>query len=289
MLTAKTRATKKLLQTLTKKCSRTPSVSNVYGPTSVREWYRLQWGDSQYDLTPSAEGQMPEWKAREIEWEDSQLGKSEAERQPPPPPVDWWPWWMDDGPDLHDVLGVSVRSPRVMEFGQEWSEPWRHWALTHGIAPGQLFCVEYDEPEVSKSGYEVVEYDIHWAGAVVEVIPIPPAVAARRWEHDRRRTAVARAQYEAMAHANADLLQRDVASMYLRCDFYIAGWDTPRGVLYELQSKRHLHPRGQSCIGTQGRSDKGDREEAMKDLIEQVCASNPYLSPALVKALPVRR
>ena len=294
MVTTKTLATMKRLRTQPKRRKSHGLVSNIYGERMVREWYYLRWAGLDYDLEPEAVGDMPAWKIVNLELEReielANEGKPFLEQTPYPKPPAWWPWWMDDHDGLQGLLGIGWRDGRSFEHGREWSEPWRKWALTNGIAPGQLFCVDIDEPEVSKSGWETVEYDIYWAGSVVDVIPLSPRVVLQRWEHDLRRTSTARAQHVALAAANADLMNRDIASMYIQQTLYHPnGLDgVPRGRAMTLLSSRTLQPCGVSVVGTQGRCDDGDSNVAMRQLVELACAKNHYLSPELMRKMRIK-
>ncbi len=294
MATAKTRATLKRLRALTKRRTSHQQASNIYGSAIVREWFYLAWAGWDFDLTPESVGGMPDWKVVNLELEReidlANQGKPIFEQLPYPKPPAWWPWWMDDRDDLQEVLGIGWRSGRAFEHGREWNEEWRKWALTNGIAPGQLFCVDISEPEVERSGYETVEYDIHWAGEVVDVIPLSSSATLRRWEHDQRRTTKARAEHVALASANAALMDRDVASMFIQQSLYcVGGADLPSGRACTLLSSRQLNPCGMSSIGTQGRCDEGSVDVAMDRLIALACKRNPYLSPAILRKMRVIR
>jgi hypothetical protein len=283
--TTKTRRTLKKLRKLIPPVRYDSDAVNLYGIKLVREWYRLYWGDF-YDLHPVKIGQGPAWDTDEGEWDAMGNQLRPASQEPK-----WFPWWLSDL-DLREALGISYGDGDCFEYDHEWHEPWRQWALQNGIAPGQPFCVAHPEPEVSKTGWETVEYDVHYASYVIEIQELKPAEVLRRWEHDRRRTSVARALDVAAAKANAERVNKDLGNLYIYQGLYQTGSSSmsfPEGRLLRIETKLQLHPRDRCVVGAEGRDDKGKFEVAMERLIEDACARNPYLSPEVVKSLELRK
>lgn len=204
----------------------------------------------------------------------------------------WWPWWLGDF-SIDEALGFCYSRGYVEEYGRKWHQPWRNWAIENGVAPGQLFCVEVTEPEVHKSGWEEVEYDIEWSAELLEVAPISPASAIKRWEHDLRQTARYRLAHVHEAELNAKIIDSDVASMYIQQSLYSpsrsADWEVPSGRCLSLQTSRRLFPCAATSMDTQGRDDDGNFNKAMARFIENACKANPRLSPELIKTLEIRR
>lgn len=281
MTTAKTRKTLRALKSLSQTPRADLHVENVYGPLVCKFWYRLYFGDYDYDLYPQGVGQQPKWNS--VLGEDGQL----VETKPP----DWWPWWLEDF-SLDEAMGFCYSLYHVEEHGRSWRQPWRYWALENGIAPGQLFCMEVSEPEVSKSGWETVEYDIEWSVQLLEVLPLSPASAAKRWERDLLQASRGRLMWIHEAEQNAALIDSDVSSMYIQQSMYIPGsqasWEVPSGRSFRLQTKLRLHPCASTSIGVEGRDDNGSYEVAMARFVENACKANPRLSPELIKTLEVR-
>jgi len=247
----------------------------VHGPELCKFWYRLHWGNFDYDLTPEAAGQVPMWN----EVEDSE------------PPA-WWPWWLSDF-DLDTALNINWSGSTVEEYGRSWHQPWRNWALENGVAPGQLFCIEVGAPDVHKSGWETVEHDEEWDAQLLEVSPLSPRKIARLWEADLHRTSTARAMHVAEAKRNAEIVDRDVGSMYIQQLMYFPGhsasWGLPSGRSLVLNTKRNLIPCAATSIGVGGRDDGGNFDKAMEEFIVNACKANPYLSPAVIRTLEIRR
>lgn len=248
----------------------------MHGPELCKFWYRLHSGDMDYDLSPQEAGQVPTWN----EVENSE------------PPV-WWPWWLNDF-DLHTALGLRFSGNNVFEHGRSWRQPWRNWALENGVAPGQLFCVEVGAPEIHKSGWEVIEYDEEWDAHLLEVAPLSPYKIARLWEADLRKTSTARAIHMLEATRNAELVDRDLGSLYIQQFLYCpsggsSDWQVPTGRSLVLQTTRHPWPCAPTSIGASGRDDDGDFNKAMEDFVVNACKANPYLSPAVIQTLELRR
>ena len=293
MNTSKTRRTLRGLRKATRSY-----VTNVYGTAVVREWYRLDWGDLNYDLHPTSLGEQPLWKQREqaayaqieeqkLSLEDSVAAQMNLPRYQP----EGWPWWLDEL-DLEEALGLGVSGVEVVELGRSWRERWRPWALENGVAPGQPFCVAHQEPEVSKSGWETVEYDVYYDSYLVEVAPIPQAELVRRWEHDQRRTTIARALHVAQAAKNAVRINQELGQLYIQQSLYSSerGYSVPRGRALTLRSKLYdMWPCDRCVEGVEGRDDKGDFDNAMHRLIENACAVNPRLSPDIIRNLELKK
>lgn len=283
--TTKTRRTLKTLRSLTPPVRHNNDAVNLYGIKLVREWYRLHWGDF-YDLYPVGIGQQPAWNTHSGEWDDrgNQL-------VPPPEEPKWFPWWLSYL-DLREALGISYGDGECTEHGHTWNEPWRQWALLNGIAPGQPFCVAHPEPEVSKSGWETVEYDVNYSSYVVEVQEMKPSEVLRLWEHDRRKTMAARAMHVAESKRNAERINADLGNLYIYQGMYqtsTSSMSFPDGRLLRMETKLRLHPHDSCCVGAEGRDDKGNFDAAMERLIESACKRNPRLSPEVIRTLELRK
>lgn len=283
--TAKTRRTLKMLRKLIPPVRYDSDAVNLYGIKLVREWYRLYWGDF-YDLYPVKIGQNPAWDTVEDERDDA---NNQLESGPQEPK--WFPWWLRDL-DLREALDLSYRAGRCEEYGHEWIEPWRQWALQNGVAPGQPFCVAHPEPEVHTSGYETVESDVYYNSYLIEIQELSSAEVLRLWEHDRRKTSAARAMDVAVSKANAERINRDLGNLYIQQSMYQAHSDCmsfPNGRCLRIETKLRLHPHDRCCVGAEGRDDEGKFEVAMERLVESACARNPYLSPDVIKSLELRK
>lgn len=252
----------------------------MYGPKLCKFWYRLYFGDHDYDLYPETMGESPgRSKLVDGEWTSTE------------PPV-WWPWWLDDF-DIGTAVGISFGDGHVEEFGRIWHQPWRAWALEHGVAPGQLFCIEVPAPVPTKSGWEVIEYDEEWDAGLLEVMPISRQRAAASWEADLRKAAQCRALHMHEAKKNADLIDRDLSSMYIQQTLYCpnghADWQVPTGRSFVLQTKKRLFPCTATSMGVSGSDDGGDASKAMEQFITNACRVNHYLSPEVIRTMELRR
>jgi hypothetical protein len=213
-------------------------------------------------------------------------------------PVYLWLRLLPEGGDLYleefneDEIGVRPRwlDEQISENGldsivqhDDWKPDagsWVYWALTNGIGPGQPFCVEVFPPHWYKSGsYEYEEWDIEWTWNLVRVMPRAQAAAARSWEHYY---AVEHFWQERRERAKDRVKMRrelDKSALYLRWFTYFApgqayydDMECPAGVGVQLCSKHTRDEHGLSHFPEtvlEGRSNKGDREEALNKLIDQ--------------------
>ncbi len=274
-MNSKTRRTLQLLRGLVKVPTFDDDAANVYAPDFSNLWHRLH---AEYtfggELHPHGAGQQALWQAN-------------AEQEPP----EWWPWWLKNF-ELEEALEVGH-----LYHDDNWdgvTGPWMQWALEHGIAPGQLFCMRVERPTVYQSSYEYNEYDVNHCVEVLEVCPLPPALAARRWMRFLRNSAKYRQLFLKAQQEHTAQIERAVGHMYLYETLYSPNRDAfggPYGVSLRLQTDLRLWPRAAAAgsVGTTGSDDGGKREAALKRLIEKACKINPYLSPELIQEMEIRR
>lgn len=254
-MTTKTRATLQLLRK-TKRTKRCADLVDFFSEKELRLWYRLELTGIRIrdGLEPVLCNSAYYMKRREATEDQPKL----------------WPDWADEL-DLGDVLGVNVGYQR---------KAWLRWALENGVAPGQPFLIGVTPPDVYRCGYETVEYDVEWSGELLEVRPLPASLVHKRWAHFLRKAAVedaVDAQQSMLDHAR---LERDTGHMYLSGYSYQATSDSyswPRGYCIRLCTKS---VGGYYLELSSGRSDTGDKEEAMRKLCDDACASLSSPQPA---------
>lgn len=259
-MTAKTRTTLQLLRK-TRRTKRCADIVDFFSEKELRLWYRLELAGIRIrdDLEPVLCNHGYYMKRREATEELPEL----------------WPDWACEL-DLGEVLGVGYQR-----------KAWLRWALENGVAPGQPFLIGVTPPDVYRSGYETVEYDVEWSGELLEVRPLPASLVHKRWAHFLRKAAVedaVDAQQSMLDHAR---LERDTGHMYLSAYSYQATNDSyswPKGYGIRLCTKG---VGGYYLELSSGRSDTGDKEEAMRKLCDDACARFPHLSPQIISTLKV--
>lgn len=98
-------------------------------------------------------------------------------------PAEWWTDDMyEDGGNydlIEQVMGTSWTND---ESGLGWSftTQMHHWALTHGIAPGQPFLLEIDEPTWDCDYFGECDMDV--SGGIVEIEQWPHERVLRAWQ-----------------------------------------------------------------------------------------------------------
>lgn len=201
---------------------------------------------------------VPGWPELELEeYDDKQLGSK--------------PKWLREQISESGVGGIL-------------DLPWHGtmgWMIGHGLSPGQPFCIEVYPPVWSKSGYYEVEYDCEWYWEIVRILPRTPKAAASSW--DRHITRVRRGE-EREKHlrevGEAKVRKKrigDRAALYFRWESFWATryWDDmspPDGIRVQLCSEHTADERGRhwlSHVIFEGESRTGDREEAMRKLVEK--------------------
>lgn len=84
-----------------------------------------------------------------------------------------WRYW-DESYSVHDMLTADTSS---------YEEVYIHWALEHGVAPGQPFLLRINEPEYTRcggyDGYD--EFDVDWSYEFIRAVPWSRDKALRSW------------------------------------------------------------------------------------------------------------
>lgn len=240
-----------------------PHYTDVLLPTAVRVWYRLH-ADGCRDLHP-------------VQCAHDVIGMS----------PDWWE------EDLETAVSLDRWANRTQIGGFTINQGWVHWALTHGVAPGQAFLVHIPEPIGSGEGDD---YDEDWDYELLEIAPSSAAVTQRRWEQFLRKQQAYRELAMQSYQAGRHRLYSDTSAMYVRHSNYEpsgAAYGFPRGVTLSLCSARNeyvdyagLHLDVWNMAS--GRDDKGDVDRAMAQLIAEACTRYPALSPQVIREMKVK-
>lgn len=230
---------------------------NVYCPRNVWVWHRLIF-DGYEDLYPTAIGNVP--------------GVGE---QP-----DWWACTSFD--EIAEAYNFSQHNEVL---GYTYNYTWLQFAMENGIAPGQAFLISISIP-VGYRSYDG-DYDEEWSWEIVERAPLPTAVALKRWAHTWRQREVRQYMDARERKEQIELADRDVASMYIHRMIQGDGREIPVYVQLSLCTTRPFA--SPSLRNTYARSSIKKESLAMELLIEKAIKVNPYLSPEIIKSLPVRQ
>lgn len=228
-----------------------PDLIDVYYPGGdAFRWFTLENGSGCWDmeLVDAAEETVGELDSR-IESEVEQMG------------------W-------EDLLDIDNWHQTDEYRGRSWRSGKMHWALEHGLAPGQPFLVRFGKPEYSAPSYYDGEVDVTYDVEFVRALPLDPLVASERWLlcleqwiEDRDASIAADAHW---AHRH----QTEVEWMRLHCQTYGGGYGLGSiGVRYSIVSEitaddGYLHRQTLLCES----SDRGDNTEAKAKLFEKAKA-----------------
>ena len=231
--------------------------------------------------------------------------------------VQVWLSFVEDGTDLLlEEVGQAEEGEKPEWFTEELSMggydfldmagPWssrdehgvgRHaqWALENGIAPYQFFRVSIEPPHYYRCSYEYDEWDVEWTTWIDKVIPITDWDAVRRWEHymmHRRQAKNIDAHYDAWRRHQ---LLTYPEFMWLGWDSYYptgtwnydgSGW--PTGTLVRLHSEFYYEGRTNRMCIAEGRSDKGNRKEALSNMLKKAKERIPHIHGNKIRNLPTR-
>lgn len=170
---------------------------------------------------------------------------------------------------------------------------WLTWGLLNGILPEQSFLVCVSAPRYYRCSYEYDEWDFDVSYEIVG--RLPPESSVRDIEQLLDSAAQDARAHEASLALTRTAQRLDVDRMFISVSWYYATrwWDemaAPDGVDYSLSTTRISHDSRQHGWGVRlvsGRSDKGNREEAMQRLREAVARELPHVTERL-DSLPLR-
>lgn len=216
---------------------------HVYCPEVARVWVRLVW-DGWKDLAPAI--------AEHIE--------DVGER----------PEWLSDAEQFEEAMGC------------ETGDHWTRFALGEGLAPNQLFLVEFKPPRVTQSGYETIEYDVEYDWEIIEAAPWAKSKVLRSWSSwlNKREKLNAvceakRAQERREAGERTDLMCVEVHSNDNR---HIG----TKGTTYTAQLCTKIR-RGTTLAWGK---EQPSVLESVEELAAVACRKYNHLSPELVLAMP---
>jgi hypothetical protein len=229
--------------------------------------------------------------------------------------VGWRPRWLEDAVSDSGISGIIRCDWKGSDDGP-WGGSWVYWGITHGIGPGQPFCVELYPPywsctPASPNGPE--EWDCEWNWDLVRVMPRKPLVAARSWDRYFKDTIRWEERRERAKGRLRKKREQDVSALYLKWFTYFGRHDhaydemsRPSGVGVRLCSK-HTSENGVWLFHEEmmeGRDDDGNREKALDELLKRFFQTEvgrprtkwdlaregfkPYISERTIRNLPAR-
>lgn len=237
---------------------------NHYHPRECRLWFRYSLGLEITLCDEPSIGSAPAWLRSELD----DVGTTWQELASLPSNY----WWTEGGPE---VVG---------------------WLLGNGIAPGQRFRMAVYPPEHTESWTDCgTEYDTTYSAELLTVEHMPSAHAVRQWERFLWECAEERAERarheEAVREAHRQRETRahaDPSALFLLSEPFHAPGDSydwmPSGLLVRLFSS-HM-PNHALC---EGRSSKGNREEAVVNLLGAAAKALPHIRSEFIRALPYNR
>lgn len=200
------------------------------------------------------------------------------------------PKWLEHQEDVTDLdTSLSPEWCHGIHRGHEFTERWLRWALHRGIAPGTPFLVRIGEPKWYKCSYEYDEWDCEYDIKVVWVQPRTPEQSLKSWA--RFLDAMIRGRdvhcdaLEKLRH----LRETDENALSIRTDWYYSNgyydeMSPPTGLTVQLWTSHTLygnkHPLGAQLAS--GRSDRGDYQEAFRNLLKTCAERYPKLSPSAI-------
>jgi hypothetical protein len=192
------------------------------------------------------------------------------------------PEWLDhelemSGWDFFEGMGCHNFSE---DFGR-----YAKWALEEGLAPYQPFRIWFKKPRYYRCSYEYPdEWDVEWQWLIDRTMRISDWDATRRWEHylmERQRFIIERDIHSAWLDHQ---FKTRVNDWSIKMDWY---WPSnsrydemtpPSGLVYRLRcSFNDDDGRHWWRELSEGRSDDGRHEEAMKKLLKQVKKDFPHV------------
>lgn len=212
-------------------------------------------------------------------------------------PQPWWDFYTEEG----FKYTLNLDYPQETFEGETFSIRWIQFALKHGIAPGQLFCMSLSRPYYSKHwtdcGYE---YDCE---TETEVIALGPCRdPGKSW--DRLLKRIQRTRRRAIDYK--DRLTKaqwtDRKSMYLQSmSYFVDGIDvvsyddyptyhSGQRVLLST-GRRDLRPERSTGWGpalATGEDPTGQYDKALSVLAAKLVPAHPELNLDFLRTLPVR-
>jgi hypothetical protein len=203
------------------------------------------------------------------------------------------PKWLDEELRMDGWDSVLTPGWRTYESGEGWNfaDRWATWGLSRGLVPDQPFALRVEEPRWYRCSYEYDEWDVEWTWEFLWAQPVPKESAAWRVRSWQLANESYRARACAAMRALKEKRRTDVGAMYLRYGRYgSTAWGMPaKGFRVHLCSS-HTQVEGLSKWArpdlVEGRSDKGDREEAMAQMIQRAAERKLPLDADAIRALP---
>lgn len=200
-------------------------------------------------------------------------------------------WWEND---IESAVGLNPFDHEHDVGNLTIYMPWLAWAKENGIAPGQPFRLYVPEPSYDGWGEDATE---DWEYKIERIVPWPARVFTECWMNFYRKLH-ARTELAARAYDEATLrVHRNTGAMYLYQSAYQPSCDAygfPRGVLLRLCTRisEYIPYLDRETSGgwylAEARDDRGDRDKALQQLIDDACARLPALSPSIIKEMEVK-
>jgi len=141
--------------------------------------------------------------------------------------------------------------------------------------PRYFRCGGYEYPE---------EWDVEYEWEIDQIIPISDFEAARRWEHQIMESRIHQEMLTDHHRWVSHLLENDIESMYLDWQSW-GNWEN-RGVSVTLTAGRHIKGRYEWRHFASGRSESGDKEEALKLMLKKAKEKLPHIHGNKIRNMP---
>lgn len=211
----------------------------------VRLWMRLVW-DGFKDLTPTVAEHIEEVGDR--------------------------PRWLESSAEVEEAMGWGA------------GEHWTKFALEEGLAPNQLFLVEFTPPVVTQIGYEHVEYEVDYDWEIIEAAPWSKSKTLKAWARWLHRGETLNALYEANRAEELRIVSERTDLMHVVITTNDNRYIGTKGTTYTAQLWTSLRPRGGFSL-LYGK-EQPTIDESVDALADAACKRYQRLSPELVHDLP---
>ncbi len=211
-----------------------------------------------------------------------------------------WPKWLKEEASNSGLeMMLNIPDSKGEESGLGWTfyTNIAQWARKQGLAPGQNFLVQIDEPKWYRCSYEYDEWDCDFYAGIIAKAPITVEEAAARWDQFDK----THGEYKEKAIIAMKALlekRKDKSVMYIQhgmyfSDHYYDEMAYPSGVSLRLCSPHHQvegFPFGTWNDLGDGRDDKGDRDLAKQRLLEYLQKNRPELEATMewLDSLPTK-
>jgi len=205
------------------------------------------------------------------------------------------PEWLEEeisyaGTDIYDFGGSTECSTHYDKEGIGHNAT---WALENGIAPYQPFRIHLMPPHYYNCSWEYPgEVDVDWTWWADRTMRISDFDASRRWEHWIRERKLHFEWMDDRRRRIDHILAHEVESMHLDWELYCGvrsdDWRSAKGIQVSLKSCASIDGRMETKSWGAGRSDDGDRSEAMRDLLKKVKPRLPHIHGNKIRGMDKR-